>query len=168
MSNPALLFAIAAISMSFAGFASLFLALRPREAGWQSSDVAQVNTIVLFALTTLFSGLVIVPLASVIGETVALRTVSAVLLVLAFYMHQIRVGTAWLKWRQIQPSGSRREAAISIAPFAFVAVADQVLLLMTCIAPNLELYELALIAMLGTPALVFVAVVTGLDAPSRG
>jgi hypothetical protein len=167
MSNPALLFAIAAISMSFAGFSSVFLALRPRDAGWQSWDVARVTAIVLFALTTLFGGLLIAPLASLIGETVALRTMSAVLLVLAFYLHQVRVGTAWLKWRQIQSFGSGRDAAISIAPFAFVALADQVLLLMTCIAPKLELYELALIAMLGTPALVFVVVVTGLDLPSR-
>ena len=55
MSNPAFLFAIAGISMSFVGFATLFLALRRHEAEWQTVEVRQVNAIVLFGLLTLFS-----------------------------------------------------------------------------------------------------------------
>ena len=35
MSNPSLFFAIAGISMSFAGFAGLFLALRPHDTEWE-------------------------------------------------------------------------------------------------------------------------------------
>jgi len=47
-----------------------------------------------------------------------------------------------------------------VAPFAFVAVAEQTLLLLNLAAPARHLYELALIVMLATPALVFVLVVT--------
>jgi hypothetical protein len=54
-----------------------------------------------------------------------------------------------------------------VAPFAFVAIAEQVLLLVNVVMPMQELYELALIAMLGTPALVFVLVVTQLGSRTR-
>lgn len=159
MSNPSLFFAIAGISMSFAGFAGLFLALRPRDTAWQRYEVGQINAIVLFALTALFSALSVVPLASLIGESTAIRLVSAAVLVLAFYLHQVRVGPSWLKWSKVQSGLSRRELLIVVAPFALVAVVEQVLLLVNVLAPSQELYELALITMLGTPALVFVVVV---------
>lgn len=166
MGNPSLFFAIAGISMSFAGFAGLFLALRPHTE-WQKYEVGQINAIVLFALTALFSALLVVPLASLIGESVAIRAMSAAVLVLAFYMHQVRVGPSWLKWSQVRSDLSRRELVIEVAPFAFVAVAEQVLLLVTLLQPTQELYELALIMMLATPALVFVLVVRQLGS-SRG
>jgi hypothetical protein len=82
---------------------------------------------------------------------------SAAVLVPAFYLHQIRVGTSWLRWPQV-----RKQRAVEIAPFAFVAIAEQVLLLANCFVPTQELYQLALIMMLGTPALVFAWVVTNL------
>ena len=159
MSNPALFFAIAGISMSFAGFAGLFLALRPRDAKWEMYEVGQVNTIVLYALLTMFSALFVVPLASLIGEFTALQVMSAVVLALAFYAHQIKLGTSWVTWYQVRRGLSRRDLAMEVAPFAVAAIAEQVLLLANLVAPSQELYELALITMLVTPALVFVIVV---------
>jgi hypothetical protein len=171
MSNPTFFYAIAGISMSFAGFASLFLALRQRDTTWEPYEVGQVNSIVLFALTALFSALVVVPLASSIGEPSALRGVSAILFGLGFYIHQVRVGTSWLRWSEIrsenQSKMARRDYLLLVAPFACVAIAEQVLFLVNVVMPTQELYELALIAMLGTPALVFVLVITQLGSHTR-
>jgi hypothetical protein len=167
LSNPSLFFAIAGISMSFAGFAGLFLALRPHDAALQRYEVGQVNAIVLYALTAMFSALLVFPIASLIGEGMALRLMSAAVFVLAFYGHQVRVGTSWLRWSQVQGDLPRGEYLIWVAPFALVAIAEQVLLLVNVFAQNQELYELALITMLITPALVFVRVVTQLGASTR-
>ena len=164
MSNPSLFFAIAGISMSFAGFAGLFLALRPHDAALRRYEVGQVNAIVLYALTAMFSALSIFPIATLIGEATALRVMSAVVLVLAFYAHQIRVGTSWLRWSRVQSDMPRGEFWIWLTPFAIVAVVEQVLLFVNIFVQSQELYELALIAMLVTPALVFVRVVTQLGA----
>jgi hypothetical protein len=166
MSNPSLFFAIAGISMSFAGFTGLFLALRPHGTEMQPHEVGQVNAIVLFALTALFSALLVVPLASLVNEPTALRVMSALVFVLAFYGHQVRVGTSWLRWREVESNLSRRELVRRGAPFMVVAVAEQILLIVNVFAPAQELYELALIMMLGTPALVFVDVVTVMGARS--
>ena len=158
MSNPSLFFAIAGISMSFAGFAGLFLALRPH-----GTEIGQINAIILYALTTLFGAMLVVPIASLIGESAGLRVMSAAILVPAFYGHQVRVGTSWLRWSQLRSDVSRRELFVEIAPFALVAIAEQTLLLVNFLVPTQELYELALILMLGTPALVFAWVVTHLE-----
>lgn len=152
--------------MSFAGFASLFLALRPHGADLRREEVGQVNAIVLFALTSMFGALLVVPTASLVGEGTALRVMSAIVLVFAFYSHQIRVGTAWLRWSRVQNDMPRREFWMWLAPFALVAIAEQALLLVNVFARSQELYELALITMLITPALVFVRVVTYLGANS--
>jgi len=109
----------------------------------------------------------VVPISSLIGESAALRVMSAALLVLALYMHQVRVGTSWLRWSEIRTYASRREQVINYAPFACAAVAEQVLLLVNLLAPRQELYELALIMMLATPAFVFVLVVTNLMSSAR-
>jgi hypothetical protein len=167
VSNPSLFFAIAGISMSFAGFAGLFLALRPHDAALRSYEVAQVTAIIFFALTAMFGALLVVPIASVVTEATALRAMSAVVLAFAFYAHQIRVGTAWLRWSRVQSDMPRREFWVWLAPFAFVAVAQQVLLLVNVFVLSPELYQLALITMLVTPALVFVRVVTQLGANPR-
>jgi hypothetical protein len=167
VSSPAFLFSIAGISMSFVGFASLFLALRRHGAEWQPEEVGQVNAIVLFGLLTMFSALLVVPMSSLLGESDALRVMSAALLVVALYLHQVRVGTSWLRWSQIRTYASRREQVIDCAPFACVAVAEQVLLLVNLLAPRQELYELALIMMLASPAFVFVVVVTNLMSSAR-
>jgi hypothetical protein len=110
---------------------------------------------------------VVIPLASLIGEPTALRAMSACLLALGFYGHQIRVGTAWLRWSQVQANLARREYRIVIAPFAVVAIAEQALFLVNIVMPVQEVYELALIAMLGTPVFVFVLVVTQLGSRTR-
>jgi uncharacterized membrane protein len=167
VSNPAFLFSIAGISMSFVGFASLFLALRRQGTEWQPEEVGQVNAIVLFGLLTMFSALSIVPISSLIGESAALRAMSAALLVVVLYMHQVRVGTSWLRWSEIRTYASRREQVIDCAPFASVAVAAQGLLLANLFAPSEDLYELALIMMLASPALVFVVVVSNLMSSAR-
>jgi hypothetical protein len=49
---------------------------------------------------------------------------------------------------------------VEMAPFVLVAVADQVLLLANLVAPREGLYQLALVLILATPALVFVTVVS--------
>jgi hypothetical protein len=54
VSDPALFYAIAGISMSCAGFAGLYLALRPHDAAWEAYEVGQVSTIILFGLTARF------------------------------------------------------------------------------------------------------------------
>ncbi len=164
MSSASLLLTIAGLSMSFAGFASLFLALRPHDAALRRHEVGQVNAIVLFALTSMFSALFVFPVASLTGQATALRLMSAVVLLLAFYGHQIRVGTAWLRWSRVQSDMPRGEFWLWLTPFAIVALADQVLLLVNVFVQSQELYELALLAMLLTPALVFVRVVTQMGA----
>jgi hypothetical protein len=73
VTNAPLFYAIAAISMSFAGFAGLYLALRPHGAAWEEYEAAQVTTIILYGLTTLFGSLLLVPLADLVGESLALR-----------------------------------------------------------------------------------------------
>ena len=160
MSNPALFYAIAVISMSFAGFAGLYLALRPHDAAWEEFEVAQVRTIILYGLTALFGALLIVPLADLIGESPALRVMSAGLLVVAFYGHQVRLDTSWTRWPKVRHDLSGRALIIEMAPFALVAVADQALLLANLVAPAEGLYQLALTFFLATPALVFVTVVS--------
>ena len=160
MSNPALFYAIAAISTSFAGFAGLYLALRPHGAAWEEYEVAQVTTIILYGLTTLFGSLLLVPLANLIGESLALRLMSAGLLVIVFYGHQLRSGTSWTRWPKVRQDLPRRALLIQMAPFVVVAVADQAMLLANLVAPSESLYQIALILILATPALVFVTVVS--------
>jgi hypothetical protein len=43
LSNLSVIPAIAGISMSFAGFAGPFLAIRPKESAWQRSEIGQIN-----------------------------------------------------------------------------------------------------------------------------
>jgi hypothetical protein len=143
--------------MSFAGFAGLFLAMRARDSEWHARDTARVKAIVTFALTALFGALVVVPLSSLVSDASAIRAVSAALLVVEFYGHQIRLGTAWSRWSQVEQL-SRRDLIVTWAPFMVVAIVEQLLLLVCVLQPSAELYALALIAMLGTPALVFVLV----------
>ena len=168
MSNPALFNAIAAVSVSFAGFAGLYLALRPQGAAWKAYEGAQVSTIILFGLTTLFGALLIVPLADLIGESPAFRVMSAVLFVVVFYGHQIRSGTSWTRWPKVRDDLSRRGLLIEMAPFVLVAVADQGLLLANLVTPKEGLYQIALIAILATPALVFVTVVSRFGSNAEG
>ncbi len=168
MNNPALFYAIATVSMSFAGFAGLYLALRPHGAAWKEYEVAQVNTIILYGLTALFGSLLLVPLADLIGESPALRVMSAGLLAIVFYGHQVRSGTSWTRWPKVRPDLSRRALIIEMAPFALVAVAGQVLLLANLFAPTEGMYQLALILILATPALVFVTVVARFGSGAEG
>jgi hypothetical protein len=158
--NPALFYALAAVSTSFAGFAGLYLALRPQNAAWKAYEVNQVKTIILYALTTLFGSLLLLPMADLIGESLALRVMSAGVLVIVFYGHQVRSETSWTRWPKVRQDLSRRELIIQMAPFVLVAVADQVMLLANLVAPTVGLYQLALILILATPALVFVTVVS--------
>jgi hypothetical protein len=160
VSNPTLFYAIAGVSTSFAGFAGLYLALRPHGAAWERYEVVQVNTIILYGLTTLFGALLIVPLADLIGESLALRVLSAGLLVVVFYGHQVRSGTSWTRWPKVRQDLSRRALIMEMAPFVLVAIADQVILVANLVAPSEGLYQLALILILATPALVFVTVVS--------
>jgi hypothetical protein len=160
VTNAPLFYAIAAISMSFAGFAGLYLTMRPQDAAWKAYEVAQVSTIILYGLTTLFGALLIVPLADLIGESLALRVMSAALLVVVFYGHQVRAGTSWTGWPKVRDDLSRRELIIEMAPFVLVAVADQGMLVASFVAASVGLYQLALILILATPALVFVTVVS--------
>ena len=168
MSNPALFYALAAISTSFAGFAGLYLALRPHGAAWEEYEVAQISTIILYALTTLFGALLIVPLVDLIGESLALRVMSAGVLIIVFYGHQVRSGTSWMRWPKVRRDLSRRALIIEMAPFVLVAVAGQVALLVNVVAPTEGLYQLALILILATPALVFVTVVSRFGSSAQG
>jgi hypothetical protein len=168
VSNAPLFYGIAGVSMSFAGFAGLYLALRPQDAAWKAYEGAQVRTIILYGLTTLFGALLIVPLADLIGESLALRVMSAGLLLVVFYGHQVSAGTSWTRWPRLRDDLSRRELLIEMAPFVLVAVADQALLLATLIAPSEGLYQLALVLILATPALVFVTVVSRFGSSAAG
>jgi hypothetical protein len=160
VSNAPLFYAIAGISMSFAGFAGLYLALRPDGAAWKAYESAQISTIILYGLITLFGALLIVPLADLIGESLALRLMSAGLFLVAFYGHHVRSDTSWTRWHRVRDDLARRELLVEMAPFVLVAVADQVLLLANVVVPREGLYQLALIGILATPALVFVTVVS--------
>jgi hypothetical protein len=57
---------------------------------------------------------------------------------------------------------------IDMAPFVLVAVTDQVLLLANLVASSEGLYQLALILILATPALVFVTVVSRFGSNAEG
>ena len=168
MSNAPLFYAIAAISTSFAGFAGLYLALRPRDAAWEEYEVAQVRTIIFYGLTALFGSLLIVPLADLTSASLALRVLSAGLLVVVFYGHQVRSDTSWTRWPKVRRDLSRGALIVEMAPFALVAVADQALLLANLVAPKEGLYQLALILILATPALVFVTVVSRFGSSAEG
>jgi hypothetical protein len=167
VANPSLFYAIAGISMSFAGFAGLFLALRPRDTELQRYEVGQLSAIVLFALTALFGALFVVPVASLIGEPDSYRVMSAIVLLIAVYLHEIKVGTSWLRWSRVQNDLTRRDFLIGVAPFALVSIAQQAVLAVNVFAARQELYELALILTLGTPALVFVRVIEQMSASRR-
>ncbi|HEU0248614.1 MAG TPA: hypothetical protein VFR38_16175 [Gaiellaceae bacterium] len=160
MSNPFFFLTMAAVSTSFAGFAGLYLALRPHGPAWQEYEVAQVTTIILYGLTTLFGSLLLIPLADLIGESRALRVMSAGVLVIVFYGHQVRSKTSWTRWPKVRRDLSRRALIIEMAPFVLVAVADQAVLLANVVTPTVGLYQLALILILATPALVFMTVVS--------
>ena len=130
--------------------------------------MAQVRTIILYGLIALFGSLLLVPLADLIGESLALRVMSAGLLVIVFYGHQVRLGTSWTRWPRVRQDLARRALIIQMAPFVLVAVADQVLLLANLVAPSEGLYQLALIPILATPALVFVTVVSRFGSSTQG
>jgi hypothetical protein len=168
VSNPALFYAIATISMSFVGFAGLYLALRPHGAAWKEYEVVQINTIILYGLTALFGALLIVPLADLIGESLALRIMSAGVLIVVFYGHQVSSGMSWTRWPKVRQDLSQRQLLVQMAPFVLVAVADQVTLLANVVAPSEGLYQLALILILATPALVFVTVVSRFGSTAQG
>ena len=55
-----------------------------------------------------------------------------------------------------------------MAPFVLVAAADQATLLANLVAPMEGLYQLALILILATPALVFVTVVSRFGSSAEG
>jgi hypothetical protein len=160
LTNLSVIPAIAGISMSFAGFAGLLLAVRPKDSPWHPAEIGQINAIVGFALTALFSALFVVPLASLLDVSTAIRITSAVALVVAIYQHEIRVGTAWTRWRRLEQL-SRRTWLIEGGAFMVLAIAEQLLLLANVLQPAQELYELALTTMLGTPALIFLVVISG-------
>ena len=168
MSNAALFYAIAAVSTSFAGFAGLYLALRPPGAAWKEYEVVQVGTIIVFALTSLFGALLIVPLADLLSESAALRLMSAALFVVVFYGHQIRRGTSWTHWPRVRHDLTGRALRVEMAPFVLAAVADQALLLACVVAPSESLYQLALACILATPALVFMTVVSHFGSRAEG
>jgi hypothetical protein len=168
VSNAPLFYAITGVSMSFAGFAGLYLALRPQDTAWKEYEVAQVRTIIFYGLTALFGALLIVPLADLIGGSEAIRVLSAGLLVVAFYGHQVRLDTSWTRWPKVRHDLSGRALIIEMAPFALVAIADQVLLLANLVAPEEGLFQLALILILATPALVFVTVVSRFGSSTEG
>jgi len=166
--NAAFFYAIAAVSVSFAGFAGLYLALRPQEAAWEDYEVGQVGAIILFALTALFGAVLIVPLVDLIGVSLALRVMSAGVLVVVFYGHQVRLGTSWSRWPSVRSDLSGRALITQMAPFVIVAVADQALLLAALVDPTEALYQLALVCILATPALVFATVVSKFGSSTGG
>jgi hypothetical protein len=57
---------------------------------------------------------------------------------------------------------------IQMAPFVLVAVADQTMLVANLVAPTEGLYQIALITILATPALVFVTVVSRFGSSAEG
>jgi len=167
MTNLGIIPGIAGIAMSFAGFAGLLLAVRPKDSPWLPAEIGQVNAIVGYALSALFAALFVVPLSSLIGVTSAIRVTSGAALVIAFYQHQLRVGTAWTRWRQLERL-SRRVWVIEGGAFVVLAIAEQLLLLANIVQPSQELYELALTTMLGTPALIFLVVISQVGRPRPG
>lgn len=98
--------------------------------------MAQVRTIILYALTALFGALLIVPLADLIDDSLALRVLSTLLLVVFFYGHQVRSDTSWTRWPKVRPDLSGRALFVEMTPFVLVAIADQVLLLANLVTPK--------------------------------
>jgi L-asparagine transporter-like permease len=167
VSNPAFLFALAGVSMSFVGFSSLFVALRRRDTEWQFHEAAEVNGIVLSGLLTLFSALLVVPIASFIGDSAAFRVMSAALLAVTLYVYQVRVESSWLRWSRVRSYASRREHLTEAVPFAFAAIVAQLLLAVNVFLTRQDLYELALTMILVTPALIFLSVVRDFMSTAR-
>jgi len=164
VTNLGLIPGIAGIAMSFAGFAGMLLAVRPKDSPWHLAEIGQVNAIVGYALTALFGALVVVPLSLLLDVPTAIRITAAGALVIAIYQHEFRAQTAWTRWHRLERL-SRRVWIIEGGAFMVLAIVEQVLLLANVLQPSQELYELALVTMLGTPALIFLVVISQVGRP---
>ena len=149
---------IAAIAMSFAGFAGLIAALRPAAGQWRPVDIHMIQGTVITGLGIVVLSLAPIPLAEMVGIEPVLRVASAVLAESIVVM----AARQSISGRKIAPPGDRRGLA-----FAIVALPAVVVMPAAIYAATLQLYELALvIVMLLIPVIVFILVLRELGKPN--
>ena len=148
VSDTGILTTLAAISMSFAGFAGLIITLRGRGAdGWGAFELFQLNIVLIYAFATLFGSLGVIVVAGIIGDEWTLRLGAALLFAVALAMglrQRSRI-------RVINPGQPFRDAF----PFIAFGYAQMLTFLIVVAFPRLQLFELGLLLMLAVPALVF-------------
>lgn len=150
MPDTGILTPIAGISMSFAGFAGLFIALRgKREGGLGAFELLELNTIIGYAFAVLFGSLGVIPVSRIVGEDASLRLGGILLLgfAVASALYQRRGG------RSVSPIDPLRVR--ENVPLVLVGLSQAFVFGVVALFPHRELYELGLLFLLATPALVF-------------
>lgn len=142
--------------MTFVGFTALLIALRGGrpQSNWDAFQRFQFTIVIVHSLTTVFGSLGVIVIAGLIGEVLALRLAGIALAVIAIAL----ANYARVRSRSVRPGEPRRDRVTFLGAVFAAAVA----FLGDSVVPNLALYELGLLLLLATPALVFRFVVTDL------
>jgi len=156
MESTGILTTLASVSMTFVGFTALLIAFRggrPQD-DWNAFQRFQFTIVIAHSLTAVFGSLGVIVIAGLIGEVPALRFAGMALAVVSIVL----TNYARVRSRSVRPGERRRDRV----PFLGAVVAATVAFLAESVVPNLALYELGLLFLLATPALVFRFVVTNL------
>jgi hypothetical protein len=156
MESTGILTTLASVSMTFVGFTALLIALRGGrpQGSWDAFQRFQFTIVIAHSLTAVFGSLGVIVIAGLIGEVPALRLAGAALAVIAIVLANF----ARTRSRLVRPGERRRDRV----PFLGAVFAATLAFLVESVVPNLALYELGLLLLLVTPALVFRFVVTNL------
>lgn len=142
-------YAVAGISMSFVGFTGLINALRPRRDAWQPIEILHLNVTVLYAFATLFAALGAIPLAGLVGQVDALRSLGAAMLV-------VSVGLGIYQFARDRALGPTAGVPTPLrATFALLIALQSLLFLGAALMSSAPVYEVGLVLMLAIPALAF-------------
>jgi len=155
--NPSFLYAIAAVSISMAGFAGIVAALRqsdllrPQHHFWS-------GIILWHCLAATFLALFPVALYAIWPSPEAVLRVSSAFLA-AFALE--RLWSAFQSRRYWQPKIGLQVVATTLR------TSDSLIALANVVVGSLGLYELAILLLLGMPAFTFGLLLTALDAPHQ-
>lgn len=156
MSDASFFYAVTGISMSFVGFTGLINALRPRGEAWRPLELLHLNVTVLYAFATLFAALSAVPLAGLLGQADALRSLGTAMLVVTIGLGIYQLA----RDRALRPASGVPTPLRAI--FALAITSQSLLFLGTALTAHPSTYQIALVLMLAIPALAFGYVLTQL------
>jgi hypothetical protein len=160
MESTGILTTLASVSMTFVGFTALLMAFRGgRGTGWDAFQRFQFTIVISHSLTSVFGSLGVIVIAGLIGEVPALRVAGIALAVVAIGLGNFER----VRSRLVRPGERWRDRL----PFLSMVFAATVAFVVESIVVNLALYELGLLFLLATPALVFRFVVTNLGVASE-